>query len=320
MKVLVCALIFSSFAFSKFLKPSEILIDIGDNREKIVRIFSKVSTLNVLLKNYEQPEGIVQLLETIFQFGHQSFVIFNFAERQSHTEWIEHCKIFRNDSSIRTMYYERLYQKTHEPQEQKRRKLDFFEDFEPDMKLLHEDSIDPQSPIASSSGRLQESFAEGLDKWFTFRHSGFILISTFDALDVYLGCLFNRAGTFLVVIERNSYDNEKHLENVAELLKKAWKVSTNLKLFVLISREVYILNPFVIDENSKSFGMLEKLPDKEFSRGCKDLNGYPMNVEIFTSAYSIPSEGNFTGKLDSFRGPDVEVARFIQQQMNVSSN
>lgn len=319
MKLLICALFFSSFALSKFLKPSEILIDIGKNREEIVRIFAKVSTLNVLLKNYEQPEGIVQLLESIFQFGHQSFVIFNFAESESYEEWIEHCKVFRNDSSIRTIYYERFYQKTHEPQKQKRT-LDFFEDFEPDMRFVHEDSIDPQSPIASSPVRLQEGFAEGLDKWFTYRHSGFILISTFEALDVYLGCLLNRAGTFLIVVEKNSYDDKKHLENVTELLKKAWKVSANLKLFVLISRDVYILNPFVIDENSKSFGMLEKLADVEVSRGCKDLNGYPMNVEIFTSAYSIPSEGNFTGRLDSFRGPDVEVARFIQQQMNVSSN
>jgi hypothetical protein len=319
MKVFICVLFLSGLAYSKFLKPSEILIDIGENREKIVKIFGKVSTLNVLLKNYEQPEGIVKLLESIFPFGHQSFVVFNFAEEESYTEWLEHCKAFQNDSSIRTMYYERLYQKTHEPQKQKRN-LNFFEDFEPDMGLLDEDSIDPQSPIASSPVRLQESFAEGLDRWFTFRHSGFILFSTFDALNVYLGCLLNRAGTFLIIVERDSYNVDSHLENVAELLKKAWKVSANLKLFVLISREVYILNPFMIDENSKSFGMLEKLPDSEVNRGCKGLNGYPMNVEIFTSAYSVPSEGNFTGKLDSFRGPDVEVARFIQQQMNTSSN
>lgn len=319
MKVLICVLFLFSFVLGKFLKPSEVLIDIGENREKIVRIFNKVSTLNVLLKNYEQPEGIVQLLETIFQFGHQSFVIFNFSESESYAEWIEHCKIFRNDSSIRTIYYERFYHKTHERQKPKRN-LDFFEDFEPDIKLLHEDSIDPQSPIASSPIRLQESFAEGLDKWFTYRQSGFVLISTFDALDVYLGCLLNRGGTFLIIIEKDSYDDEKHLENVSMLLKKAWRVSTNLKLFVLISREVYILNPFVIDANTKSFGMLEKLPDEEVSQEWKDLNGYPMSVEIFESAYSVPSEGNFTGKLDSFRGPDVEVARFIQQQMNVSSN
>lgn len=319
MKVVICALFFLSSAFSKFLKSSEILIDIGENREKIVNIFENVSTLNVLLKNFEQPEGIVQLLENIFQLGNQSFVIFNFSEQESYLEWLEHCKVFRNDSSIRTMYYERFYHKTHQPQKQKRT-MEFFDDFEPDVGLEAESSVDPQSPLASTAVKLPESFAESLDRWFTFRHSGFILFSTFDALDVYLGCLLSRAGTFLIIIEKDSYDSDNHLENVAFLLKKAWKISANLKLFVLISREIFVLNPFVIDESKESFGMLEKLPDAKVNRECKDFNGYPMNVEIFMSAYSNPSGGKFTGKLDCFRGPDVEAARFIQQQMNVSSN
>lgn len=316
---LSCVLFFISFAHSKFLKPSEILIDIDKSQDQIEKIFEKVSTLNVLLKNYEQPEGIVQLFEKIFHFGHQSFVVFNFAEEESFRDWAEHCKVFRNDSSIRTAYYERFYQKTHEPQ-QKRRTLSFFEDFEPDMGLGDEDSFDPQSPLASTPLRLQEGFAEGLDRWFTFRHSGFILFSTFDNLDVYLGCLLNRAGTFLIIVEKDSYDNEKHLENVSQLLKKAWQVSSNLKVFLLISREIFILNPFVIDGNTKSFGILEKLADEKVNREYKDLNGYPINIEIFSSAYSFPNGGNFTGELDAFRGPDVEVARFIQKQMNVSSN
>jgi hypothetical protein len=93
MKQLVCVMIFISLTLSKFLKPSEILIDIGQNREKIVNIFDQISTLSVLLKNYEQPEGIVQLLESFFEFGHQSFVIFNFAEPESFEEWKEHCKV-----------------------------------------------------------------------------------------------------------------------------------------------------------------------------------------------------------------------------------
>ena len=318
MKQLVSVLFFMNLAHSKFLKPSEILVDIGQNQKKIVQIFDQVSTLSILLKNYEQPEGLVHLLENIFHFGHQSFVIFNFAEQESFREWLEHCKIFQNDSLIRTMYYERFYQKTHEPSK-RRRTLEFFDDFEPDLSDLDEDTFDPQSPLAPGPTRLHEKFAEGLDRWFTFQHSGFVLFSTLDELTVVLGCLLNRAGTFLVIVKKDSYD-EKHLENVTELLKKIWNVSANRKVFVLIAREVYILNPFVIDENTKSFGILEKLPDGKVNRECKDLNGYRMNVEIFTSAYSIPNEKNFTGKLNSFRGPDVEVARFLQQQMNVSSN
>jgi hypothetical protein len=191
--------------------------------------------------------------------------------------------------------------------------LDFFEDFEPD---IDEDSMDPQSPLASAPKRLSESFAEGLDRWFTFKHAGFVVFSTFELVEVYLGCLLNRAGTFLIIVEKESH--EKHLENVEALLKKAWKVSENLKVFLLIEREVFALNPFAI-AGGESFGILEKLPDGEVNREYRNFNGYPINVEIFASAYSVP-RGNFTGKLESFHGPDVEVARFIQQQMNVTSN
>lgn len=211
------------------------------------------------------------------------------------------------------MYYERLYQKTHDSLK-KRKSFDFFDDSE---SVVDEDMVDQQSPLAAIPLKLHESFAESLDQWFSFKYAGFILFSSFESLDVYLGCLLNRAGTFLIIVETES--NEKHLDNVLVLLKKAWKFSENRKVFLLIAREVFVLNPFVIDANGEKFGILEKLPDGKVNRECENFNGYPMNVEIFTSAYSIPN-GNFTGKLDSFRGPDVEVARFIQQQMNVSSN
>lgn len=318
MKVLICALLLVSFVHSKFLKPSDILMDIGENEESIAKIFEKVSTLNLLLKNFEQPIGIVQLLEGIFDFGNQTFVIFNFSNEEHYIEWIEHCKIFRSDSTMRTLYYERLYQKNHDPSNVKRQ-LDFFEDFEPDLKAKHDDSIDQQSPLASSSKKLQESFAEGLDRWFTFLESGFILFCSFDVLEVYLGCLLNRAGTFLFIIEKDSY-GENYLEDLSSVLAKAWKGTANLKVFVLIFRGLFVFNPFALDEASQSYGMLEKFSDATANREIKDLNAYPMSVEIFESAYSVPKPTKFNGMLDSFFGPDVQVGRFIQQQMNVSSN
>jgi hypothetical protein len=138
-------------------------------------------------------------------------------------------------------------------------------------------------------------------------------------LELYLDCLVNRAATFLFIMEKK-YNNAWNLENISLLLRKAWKSSMNLKVFVLINRDIYVLNPFAIDESSKTFGMLELLSDTNVDRKLKDLNKYPMNVEIFLSAYSVPNGTNFTGKLNSFIGPDVEVARFIEQQLNVSSN
>lgn len=318
MRVLIGALLFANLAQSKFLMSTDVLIDIGENRDKIVEIFDKVPTLSVLLKDFE-PDGLLELLRDIFSVEKKTFAVFGFSKLDYLKDWTEHCKMFKNDSTTRLLYYERYYQRTHEVRNMKQRKMDFFEDFEPHVPSTIDDSIDPQSPLASAPVRLPESFAIGLDRWFAFYESGYVLLCRLDALELYLGCLLNRAGTFLFIVATTD-DDEQHLDVISTSLRKAWRFSANLKIFILISREIYVLNPFVIDKHSESFGMLEKLSDTKVVRKLGNLNAHPMSVEIFHSAYSIPKETRFAGRLDSFIGPDVQVAQFIQQQMNVTSN
>lgn len=314
MKVLMCTLLFFSLVRCEISEPPNILKDIQHNSGKIAKIFENVSTLNILVKNFLQPEGAVQLLGSSFRFGEKTFVIFNFNDEKLHETWIERCRVFRNDSSIKVLCYERLFRKNHEPRGP-RRDSAFLTESEHDANKAFGD---PQIPGASSSLRLHESFAEGLDNWFTFRQSGFILFCTIDVFELYVGCLLSRAGIFLFIIEDSH--NEQRLENVLSILKKAWKSCENMKLFVLILRELYIFNPFATDENTNSFGILEKLSDSNVVRDVNKLNGYPMTVELFNSVYSVELGTEFIGKLDSFVGPDIEVARFIQVQMNVTSN
>lgn len=329
MNALICVLFHSSviqllllsFVRCEYRKLSDTLTDIADNREKIVKIFRKVSTLNILLKNYDQPEGILNSLGNVFQLGEQSFVVFNLKSEKSYSEWMKNCREFKDDKFVRSAYYERLYQKPHQAP---KLKLAFssFEDSERREKGLSDDLIDPQASIASQpvvrSGSLSESFANSLDSWFSYRKAGFILFCTFSALELYLGCLLSRSGTFLFII-----DSEKEnttLRELCDVLNASWKASTNPKLSVLIFSEIYVLNPFEIDGTTKSFGTLVKLSDEEIKQDFRNLNRYPMNVDLFYSAYSITRNESFTGKLDSFRGPDVKVASFIEEQMNVSSN
>lgn len=308
----------ANLARSQFFTPSDILVDIGENREQIQKIFEKVSTINVLLKNYEQPEGIVQSLENIFKFGWQTFIIFNFYDDDDYEGFIQHCKMFDSNPAARTLYYERYYQRSHEASPVKRN-LQFFEDFEPSSGNFQEVSVDPQSPVATEKVILPESFSEALDRWYTHRRSGFVIVCPYDAFIVYIGCLVSRGGTYLFIIEKGS-EKENQLDDVSDVLKKAWKATTNIKLFVLIFEELYIVNPFEIDENTKSYGVLEKLSDGGMvERDLKNLNKYPMNVDIFYSAYSIPKNENYSSKLSSYFGPDVQVARFIEEQMKVSS-
>ena len=315
MRTFVCIFALLSFSVDcKFLKKSEVLTDITENRERIVKIFEEVSTLSVLLRNYEQPGYLMQLLEKTFEFGDKAFAIFNFSDEDKYENWIEHCESFFNETSIQMIYYERFYQKYHEPKSFMPA-IDFFEEKEVRMK---EPEYFDKPNSNTSSEILSEKFADGLDKWFMFRKSGFVLICPFDTFELYLGCLINRSGTFLFIIEKDS-NMGTELNEIETILKKMWHRRSNLKIFVLIFKEFYVLNPFDVNKDTNTFGILEKFTEQKLKRSFKNLNGYPINVEMFDSAYSVARDENFTNKLDFFYGPDVEVAHFIKSQMNVSS-
>lgn len=311
----VIQILLPSFVFCKLQQQLDVLADIAQNHGKIANIFRQVSTLNILLKNYEQPEGMLHSLRNIFKFGEQSFVVFNFESEKSHGQWLKYCKKFKDEPKVRIAYYERLYKKLYEPLTVK---LSLTSGEE-----KSEDFIDSQGsiPFQSDEGNysLPESVANSFDNWFSFRNAGFILICPYNVLDIYLGCVISRSGTYLFIIDSKEHPSLNELCNV---LNSSWKSSTNSKLFVLFFNEIYILNPFKINEKTQTFGILEKLSsDKEIKRDFKNLNRYPMSVDLFESAYSIISKKqNFSGRLESFRGPDVKVAEFIEEQMNVSSN
>ena len=314
MNVFTRVLLFSSFAhcleFQKFMNLSDNQVEFGKNREKIANIFERVSTVSVLLKNYDQ-QSFEDFIKLIFNLG-QPFLIIKFPYEQ---EWEKHCKVFQNDSIHKIAYYERQYQKIHDPLTAKN-SFQYSEGFEP-MKE-DTDELDSQDSI-STADRLPEWFYESLDRWYKFEESGYTIFCSFKSLELSLGCLVKRAGSYVFVIEKKSLMGYS-LNDVSEILKKAWKKTQNLKLFFLMFDELYVLNPFKF---SSTFGILEKLTDKGIRRNLKNLHKYPLRVEMFESAYSIEkptNSSNFTGKLDCFFGPDVQVAQFIEEQMNASSN
>lgn len=261
----------------------EFVLNIGEKRDEIVRIFENISTLSVLLRNYEQPEGIIQSLDNIFGFGVQSFVIFNFFDEESYTDWITQCKIFLINSTTRTAYYERFFMKSHKP-DYRRKTLDFLEDLEP----VNIQQSPANSNFPASDEAIQEKFADSLDRWFSFRKFGYILLSSLHELKHYLGCLLNRSGTFLLIIENELETlNSTSFSEVTEMLGKAWNYATNMKIYVLIVGEIFVFNPFALNIKSNQFGVLEKLENGVFKRDFRNLNGYPLNVDLFASAYSV---------------------------------
>ena len=288
----------------------------GGNYDKIKSIFKTTQIINLLLKNHEQSEGMIEQLKSIFGSSEKTFVVFNFQGNEKGTEWSEQCVQFSEDHRHKTLYYERLYQKTHDlfPSSSHSDSINDNDDAlenSPD-----EDNIDSQAPAwAKSLTPMLEQFTDGLDLWYTFRYSGYILFATRNMLQHFISCLVNRSGKFLVVIE-DSQDNSNDTEEITKVLKNSWKSNGNLNVYVLNHRSVYHYSPFAFED--KDFGLLKQFEINDNMENFRNLNGYEFYVELFNSAYSVPN-GTQTIHLNSFYGPDVSVAELIQKQMNVTS-
>lgn len=263
-------------------------IDIGDNHERIRKVFSESSTVNVLLKSFQQPEGVMKWLYGVLGEGNASFVVFNIANISSHKTFIENCEKFQSDPSIRIVYHERVLKETYSKT---------FEGF-------HSSQIANNS--TPDNKKIPERFAQGLDKWRTFKQSGYIIFTSLEDLETLIGCLFNRYGSFLFIIDRE-VKNSDYLKFLDDIFHKVWKDFGNFKIFVLIKKELLTFNPF--KKTGKGFGSIKTFTNFYTDEDLKVINGYPLLVEIFWSVFSIE-----LGK--KFSGPDVEVMNLLIKKLN----
>lgn len=300
MNEIICILSFIAFVFANETIKSD-LYEIGANHERIRKVFRECSTLSVLLRNYEQPEGVINWLDEIFGTGNMSFAVFNIANGSDHESFLEQCVNFQGNSSIRTAYHERAFRKTYSNYGD----MKGFDVFENELNLV-------VSETAFTFEKSRENFAEILDKWRFFRHEGFILFTTLENLEIYLGCLGSRHGTFLFIIV-TTINDKNYMKTVEKFFVSAWKMFGNFKVFILINRQILTYSPFNRVFND-AFGEIKVFEHLFTDDDLRQINGHPLNVEIFYSAYSVGNE-----KTNNFRGPDVDATYMIAARLNSTS-
>lgn len=280
--------------------------------EKIKNIFRKYSTINVLV--FDHDDLITSIRQLLPQ---HSFVIFGFSSHDDYDKWFQTCRNFCYNSTMRILYYEK------------------------NLRIYYSNSTSKNVVMTTPStltndGKSETSldlifdFCDKLDRWFRFPLAGFVLVTSIDEFELNVCCLLNRRGIFLFVIEpdggrETNFDMD--LDRILSTLRYMWNILSNLKIFILYERQIYIFNPFVSDDATQKFhGKLEMCIDDDCSFvSPRKFNRYPLKVEMFSSAYSIfqppPSMDSKEAatNLDSFIGPDVKVAHFIQRQLDVTS-
>lgn len=311
MNKIICILSFISFVHSSSFVANNVY-DIGNNHEKIRKVFQECSALNVLLRSYEQPEGVINWLDNIFGNGGISFVVLNFWNASDHESFLEQCKLYNTNTSFRLAYHEQAFKK----------KYSSYGDMKGFEVYDNEFNVSPLSKTSETSvvltyEEIKESFAEILDKWRTFRHEGSILFVSLENLEHYVGCLGSRSGTFLFIIISQTNDDKKEIKMVEKVFEKAWKLFANFKLFILVNQQIFSYNPYKRVNNS--FGSIKVFKTLYTDDNLKHINGYPLNVELFYSVFSA-TNGKDESDIKSFKGPDVNVTLMIAQLLNSTCN
>lgn len=283
---------------------------LAGNEEKIKNIFRKQSKINVLVSHHHHENLITSLRRLLIPQQQHLFVTFDFSRsRDEHEKWISTCRTFCYNATMWIIYEDRNFRKYYKNKD-----------------VTSSPSNNETKPSLLSNLDVSVlDFCNKLDLWLTYPLAAFVLVTSIDEFELRVCCLVNRRGTFLLIIEPNSSDGgEKDLQRILATFRYMWwSVRQNLKIFVLFARRIYIFNPFVTDDaERKLHGKLEMCSDDDCSYvSLRSYHGYPMKVEIFPSAYSVidPGKEATAVNVSAYRGPDVNVAEFIQRQMNVTS-
>lgn len=150
----------------------------------------------------------------------------------------------------------------------------------------------------------------------------FIIFTTLKAFESALKCIVHPVTRFLIIITDVSTKSPSITEkDLIHSLNKTWTNNGALKVFIsTYNNTVYTFNPFYRNGDG-SFGKLNSFVDYTFDddggRDMRQLNEYPMRVEIFTSSYSIARTKPPKSHYD-FYGPDVNVALITAEIMNAT--
>lgn len=143
----------------------------------------------------------------------------------------------------------------------------------------------------------------------------YVIFSSSLFLDSVLKCLVNSLGTFLISLT----DDEKLFSDrdLIDLLNKTWTNNGAFKVYVSIADNVYSFDPF--HPNSDGiYGKLNLFSDPTTSKGLENLNGYSLNVEMFSATFTSELV-NKPKTVDDFIGPDASAALFIAEYLNATS-
>ncbi|XP_055706016.1 uncharacterized protein LOC129803458 [Phlebotomus papatasi] len=164
----------------------------------------------------------------------------------------------------------------------------------------------------SGNGNILSSFQ---NTWFRRSITGYILVLSLKMLMNTMECIVEPLGVYLIIIDTPA--TESVLDIVREKLLIGWAIKRSYQIYVMLLNETFTLHPFAQDPmRNDSYGVLMNFNQRP-PNILKDLNGYPLRIEMFHSAFNFERRDPQTGEV-RFEGTDAEVMRSLKDFMNFS--
>lgn len=178
--------------------------------------------------------------------------------------------------------------------------------------VIHEEHRRKRS--ISGNGNILSSFQ---NTWFRRSITGYILVISLNMLMNTMECIVEPLGVYLIIIDAPA--TESVLDIMREHLLIGWAIKRSFQIYVMLLNETFTLHPFAQDPmRNDSYGVLMKFNQRPLNI-LKDLNGYPLRIEMFHSAFNFQRTDPQTGAV-RFEGTDAEVMRSLKAFMNFSGN
>ncbi|XP_059607719.1 uncharacterized protein LOC132255633 [Phlebotomus argentipes] len=167
-----------------------------------------------------------------------------------------------------------------------------------------------------SSAGMEGSLSDFQDSWFRTAITGYIVIVSLEMLPNAIDCLVDPLGIYLILLDVDA--TEEVLEKVYENIMIAWEVERSYEVYVMLHNDTLTIHPFMRNPlRNNSFGVLMNFRERP-ENFIKNMNGYPLRIEMFHSAFNYLRINKTTG-VKYFEGTDAEAMRALRVFMNFTA-
>lgn len=148
------------------------------------------------------------------------------------------------------------------------------------------------------------------------KNENFIVKSSIENLQMDLN-IFTFAKGFNILIMEDKLVSAP--EQIRRHFQFAWKERGSLNVYVISGNKILTYNPFAFDDILSEYGQVTLLENrKSYDEIFKDLNGYPMRIDIIKSVYTLPIYNGSSKQIVYYKGADMKVTETLKNQMNFS--